>query len=209
MTVVGAVLMIGVLAEGIAWWLVSARGFGIWVTMTPVLVGLGIAALLAGDPHLSVRVTAGTAAAIGLAAGLALYLATRGFVAVVAPRWGFFREQSEAMYARQAGLSVPTALALSVALMVPGEELFYRGLLQPKLPGTAAGAALVWVIFVAANVPSANAAIVAGAVVGGAVWVWLAWWSGGVLASLVCHISWTALMLAFPVVHRALGSSPA
>jgi membrane protease YdiL (CAAX protease family) len=206
---VAAVLVIGTLAEGIAWWLVSARGFGIWVTMTPVLAGLGIAALLAGDLHLSVRVTPETAAAIGLAAGLALYLATRGFVAVVAPRWRSFRRQSEAMYAGQAGLSLAAALLLSVALMVPGEELFYRGLLQPELPETAAGVTLAWGIFVAANLPSANAAIVAGAVVGGAVWVGLAWWSGGVLASLVCHASWTALMLAFPVVRRSLGRSPA
>jgi membrane protease YdiL (CAAX protease family) len=38
-------------------------------------------------------------------------------------------------------------------------------------------------------------------VVGGAVWVGLAWWTGGVLASLACHIVWTGMMVAFPVLR--------
>ena len=38
----------------------------------------------------------------------------------------------------------------------------------------------------------------AGAIVGGALWGGLAWWSGGVLASLGSHILWTGLMLLLP-----------
>jgi membrane protease YdiL (CAAX protease family) len=34
--------------------------------------------------------------------------------------------------------------------------------------------------------------------VGGVVWGGLAWWSGGVLASLGSHILWTGLMLLLP-----------
>jgi membrane protease YdiL (CAAX protease family) len=48
---------------------------------------------------------------------------------------------------------------------------------------------------------SRNLAIVAGAVVGGAVWCGLCAWTGGVGASLACHVAWTALMLVFPVVR--------
>jgi membrane protease YdiL (CAAX protease family) len=51
---------------------------------------------------------------------------------------------------------------------------------------------------VVANVPSRSLPIVAGALVGGAVWGALAWWSGGVLAPLASHILWTGLMLARP-----------
>jgi membrane protease YdiL (CAAX protease family) len=40
--------------------------------------------------------------------------------------------------------------------------------------------------------------IVAGAVVGGAVWAGLWWWSGGMLAPLVSHILWTGAMLVRP-----------
>ena len=53
----------------------------------------------------------------------------------------------------------------------------------------------------AANLPSANLAIVAGAVVGGGLWGALGWWSGGVLAPLASHAAWTALMIGFPVVR--------
>jgi membrane protease YdiL (CAAX protease family) len=90
-------------------------------------------------------------------------------------------------------------------LSVPGEELFWRGLVQPELAeavdAPALGALIAWAAYVAANLPSRNLAIVAGAVVGGAVWSGLGWWSGGPLAPLVSHLAWTALMISFPVVR--------
>ena len=73
--------------------------------------------------------------------------------------------------------------------------------LASSLDGGPLAAVLAWVAFVLANLPSANLAIAAGAVVGGAVWVALAWWTGGVLASLACHIVWTGMMVAFPVLR--------
>jgi membrane protease YdiL (CAAX protease family) len=57
---------------------------------------------------------------------------------------------------------------------VPAEEIFYRGLVQRTLWGTplgAGGAAVaVLVLYVLGNLPSRSLPIVAGAVVGGAVW---------------------------------------
>jgi membrane protease YdiL (CAAX protease family) len=110
------------------------------------------------------------------------------------------------MYRRQGGLSLGLALVLSIAVSVPGEELFWREFVQlelvPALDGaTALAAVLAWGAFVFANLFSRNLAIAAGAVVGGAVWCGLAWWTGGVAASLACHLVWTAFMLAFPVVR--------
>ena len=55
-----------------------------------------------------------------------------------------------------------------------------------------------WAFYVGANVPSRSLPIVLGAAVGGGVWAALAWWSGGMLASLASHILWTGLMLALP-----------
>jgi hypothetical protein len=93
-------------------------------------------------------------------------------------------------------------LALSLLVTVPAEELFWRGLAAPALGGTslglAGGATVAWGLYVLSNAPSRSLAIVAGAVVGGAVWAWLGWWSGGVLAPLASHILWTGPMLAFP-----------
>ena len=199
---IATLMVLGVVAEGAAWWWISSRGSSVWGTMTPVLVTLGALALLTGRPEAAEDVTLAAAAAAGLTGGLALYLATRVFVAVIAPRWGSFRAQSVSMYGRRGAISLGAVLALTALLMVPGEELFWRGLFLPELDGAldspVLAAVLAWAAFVAANLPSRNLAIVAGAVVGGAAWVALASWSGGVLAGLLCHAAWTTLMLVRP-----------
>jgi membrane protease YdiL (CAAX protease family) len=201
-----AVMVVGLLAEAAAWWVVVARRWSVWAVMTPTLVAMGLAALLTGVPEPSPAVPAGPAAAVGVVVGVVLYLATRAFVVVVRD-WRTFREHAARMYARQAGLPLWAATALSMLVLVTGEELFWRGLFQARLSSVldarAAGAAFGWIAFVAANLPSANLAIVAGAVVGGAVWTALGWWTHGFLASLACHAVWTALMLVVPVVPVA------
>jgi membrane protease YdiL (CAAX protease family) len=197
-----ALMLLGLVAEGVAWWWISSRGTSVWSTMTPVLVAMGLAALLTGRPDVAEDVSALASVEVGLASAVVLYLATRAFIAVVAPRWDAFREQSVAMYGRRGPRSIGAVVALSALLMVPGEELFWRGLFLPeldaRLDAVGLAAVLAWAGFVVANAPSRNLAIVAGAVVGGAAWVTLAVWSGGVLAGLVCHVGWTVLMLALP-----------
>jgi hypothetical protein len=200
-----AVMVAGLALEAAAWWLVAFRGRDVWRVTVPALVAMGAAALIVGPPRWSPEADPVVAVAIGAAAGAGLYLATRAFVVVVR-RWDAFRRHSLAMYGRRGNRSLTRALVLSVALSVPGEEVFWRGLFQPELVGAFGGrtglAALVaWAAFVAANVPSRNLAILAGAVVGGALWSALGWWSGGVVAPLASHAVWTALMLSVPVVR--------
>jgi membrane protease YdiL (CAAX protease family) len=203
-----AVMIGGALLEFAAWWVVSWKGVSIWVAMGIALPAMGVAALAVGEPSLSPGVSAGGAVAAGAAAGVALYLATRLFVAAVRS-WRALHRHSVELYARQAGVPLTAAILLAAVVMAPGEELFWRGLFQAKLgdalDGRTAGAILAWAAFAVANLPSRNLAIIAGAVVGGAVWAALGWWTGGVLASIVCHSLWTALMLAFPVVHAPVG----
>ncbi|HXF35744.1 MAG TPA: hypothetical protein VNO17_01015, partial [Actinomycetota bacterium] len=67
--------------------------------------------------------------------------------------------------------------------------------------GDAGGALATWAGYVLVNLASGSPPIVAGALVGGAVWSGLAWWSGGVAASLASHAAWTALMLIGPPVR--------
>jgi membrane protease YdiL (CAAX protease family) len=198
------VMVLGFVAEVIAWSLV-ARGRNVWTTMTPVLATMGMVALVVGPIAWSPEVAPGASLAVGLGLGLLLYVATRGAMVIMA-RWGTFRRHALEMYRKQGGLSLGAALLLSIALSVPGEELFWRGFFQGQLASslegrTAVAAVLAWIAFVLANLPSANLAIAAGALVGGAVWVALAWWTGGVLASLACHIVWTGMMVAFPVLR--------
>jgi membrane protease YdiL (CAAX protease family) len=84
---------------------------------------------------------------------------------------------------------------------VPGEELFWRGLVQTRLQASMpvlSGPALAWFGYVLVNAASGSLPFVAGAVVGGAVWGALALWTHGLLASILCHGAWTALMLLRP-----------
>ncbi len=127
-------------------------------------------------------------------------MATRAFVWVAA-HWGPFRRAVVEKYAEAATVPLATSLALSLLVMVPSEELFWRGLFQGRLGvamGAATAAGLTWIVYVVANGPSRSLPILAGAIVGGALWTGLAWWSGGVLASLGSHILWTGAMLALP-----------
>ena len=142
----------------------------------------------------------GFAAGVGVAAGLVLFAATRAFVALVAPRWPAFRRHVAAIYGQQGSWSVPATLLAALVVEI-GEELFWRGLVQGRLAawhGRALGGAVAWLAYVGSNLPSGNLPIVAGAVVGGAVWGALAFWTGGVLACILCHAVWTELMIALP-----------
>ncbi len=198
-----ATIVLGVLAQVIAWWFVASGRASVWVGLGPVLAILGVAAVAVGAPSLTGSVVVATAAAAGIVAGVVLYLGTAAFVAIVGDRWAAFGRDARAIYrhGHAAAFAVGSAAAVAV-----GEELFWRGLTQPELAsrlGAASAGALVgWLAYVAVNAVGRNLAILAGAVVGGAAWSGLAWWSGGVLASVLAHGVWTALMLARPVIEE-------
>jgi membrane protease YdiL (CAAX protease family) len=201
---VRAVIVLGLVTEAGAWWLVAARNRNIWTTVIPVIATMGIAAIAFGAPPLALGASRATAAVAGLATGVALYLVTRAFVFVVRP-WTAFREQATRIYRHGGALPPVFALLLSAGVAAVGEELFWRGLFQEQavrgLHSPAVSALVTWGAFVVANLPSASLAVLAGAVVGGAAWGLLALWTKGVLASVLCHGVWTGLMLAFPVVR--------
>lgn len=200
-----AVIVVGAVAELVAWRVVVAGRRSVWVVMGLTLASMGIIAALVRPPPLSPAVAPATAAAAGAGAGVLLYLATFAFVAAVR-RWHTFRAHALAIYNQRGALSLPATLLLAAGVVAIGEELFWRGLVQPRLSeavGRAGGATFTWTAYIVANLASGSLTIIAGAVVGGAVWAGLAFWTRGVLASLLCHAVWTALMLAFPVVRPA------
>jgi membrane protease YdiL (CAAX protease family) len=198
--VVVTLMTLGAVATGIGWYLVARRGASIWAVFGVLNGMLGTAAIATGRVPLSPAVTPWLAAAAGVGVGVALYAGTVAFVAVVRT-WPSFEHHVGELYERGAGLSLPVALGLAAALAAPGEELFWRGLFQQHLAhgGSRTPAALAtWLVYVAANAMSLSLPITAAALVGGAVWAGLAAWTGGVLASLACHVVWTALMVTFP-----------
>jgi membrane protease YdiL (CAAX protease family) len=195
-----ALIVLGAVAVAMAWTLVAAGRVSIWLAMGTVNGALGLAALATGRDALAPRVSLGAATAVGLGAGVVLWGATVAFVLVVR-RWPVFDRHVAAIYDQRRGLPLWLALLLAAGVTAPGEELFWRGLAQGHLAGSLGwlgAAVVVWAVYVAANAPSRNLPIIAGAVVAGAVWGALALWSHGVIASLLCHVGWTGLMLAAP-----------
>jgi len=195
-----ALAVIGGLAEAGAWAFVSIRHARVWSSLALVLAVAGVTALATGRVSLSPRVPVALAVVVGAGSGIALYGGTRAFVAVASRAWPAFRWHVRAIYGQQGGWSVGASLLAALVVEV-GEELFWRGLVQSRLAvstGRLPGALLAWLAYLAANVPSANLAIIAGAVVGGAVWGALAFWTGGGVACLACHAVWTELMIAMP-----------
>lgn len=190
----------GGVAVFLAWRLVALGRMSIWPALTPVMAAAGIVSVATGTLALSANVAVGLAAVAGLGAGVLLYLATAAFVLIVR-RWHVFDRHVAEIYDQRRGLSLGLALLLAAAVNATGEELFWRGLWQSRLAvtiGWPAGALVTWAAYILANMASASLPIIAGAVVGGLVWGALALWTHGVLAPLLCHALWTALMLAFP-----------
>ena len=195
-----AIMVLGALAEVIGWRLVAAGRITVWRLMPPILAGMAVAAVLVRRPLVAIRVGDGVALGVGVASGLLLYAGTRVFVAI-AGRWEPFRRHVVEKYAEAATIPLRRSLALSLLIMVPAEELFWRGLFQARLDRSLVGAAAgvwTWLAYVGVNLTSGSLPIIAGAVVGGALWAGLAVWSGGMLASLASHMLWTGLMLAVP-----------
>jgi membrane protease YdiL (CAAX protease family) len=206
---VTAAVLAGALAQALAWVVVRRRGASVWTTTAPVLAVLGVVAIVVARPALSGEVSVPLAFGIGVVVGPAFYAATFAFVRLVAPRWHAFDAQARTLYAQRPRLSPAVAIAVAAGIATVGEELFWRGLAvdwaKDALGADVEAGVVTWVGYAVVNGFSANLAIVAGAVVGGAVWTALAIWSGGVLASIVCHACWTGLMLARPVIGGRAG----
>ncbi len=197
---VPVVIVAGLVIHGIGWWLVASGRRDVWRLMPFVLGSMGVGALLVGSIEWATEVSLATAAGAGLVVGALLYVSTRVFVAI-AVRWAVFRRDVEREYSQTSTVSASAELLLSLAIMVPSEELFYRGLVQGEaatVMSLAAAAGTAWICYIAANAPSRSLSIVFGAIVAGGLWGVLAWWSGGVLAGLASHILWTGAMLVAP-----------
>ena len=194
------VVAIGLLGQLVVGRSIARGRLSFWPATTVILGAVGIAALAVGDPACCASVSAGTAAATGVVGGVGFYAATRAVVGV-ASRRPALRHAVAGTYDRSAEVSLALALALSLAIAVPGEELFFRGLVLPQLRAATTplvGATLTW--FAGAGVGAAwgSLPLLAGAVVGGGLWTALGAWSGGVLSPLVCHLLWTGAMIAWP-----------
>jgi membrane protease YdiL (CAAX protease family) len=192
---VAAVVAAGVLAQAAMWWLIAARRLSFWPVTSVAFAILGTAAVLV-RPHGSTDLLA---LVVGAGSGIVLYGATRVVVGLLARIRPFASSMTE-VYGRSEEIPGAAVWVLTLAIAIPGEELFWRGFVLPELQdatSVAAGAGLAWLGYVAVNAISGNLAILAAAVVGGALWTVL----GSVHdvgAPIASHLAWTSLMLAWP-----------
>jgi membrane protease YdiL (CAAX protease family) len=195
-----ALTVTGTVAVGATWSLVRSHRVSLWAAMGTIFALLGLLSVLSGWVRLATRVHLIFATSVGLAAGLGLYAITAVFLALTR-RWSRLRRDTRELYQRREAISLPASIAVAAAVVAPGEELFWRGLVQEAAiasTGSFLGAAVAWGLSLAANAASGSLPVVLGAAVGGVAWGSLAFWSGGVAASILCHASWTALMIARP-----------
>lgn len=195
-----AVLVVGALAQALVWRLVARGTLAFWPAVTVTFAALGLVSLVVGDPSCCRETTWAMASAVGAASGLLLFGATR-VVVDLASRHPSIRRTVVDVYRRSQEVPFAAALALTLVIAVPGEELFWRGLVLPELQdatSSATGALLTWAVAVGVNSAWGSVPLLAGVLVGGAVWTGLATWTGGVVAPLTSHLLWTGLMIAWP-----------
>jgi membrane protease YdiL (CAAX protease family) len=195
-----ALVAVGIGAQVALWRSVALGRLPFWPTISVAFGALGSAALLVGSVSWRDEVGAPASLAVGVGSGLLLYVATR-VVVEGATRLPSLEASVIGVYGLSAGVSPVAMWALTLVLVVPGEELFWRGLVLPELQRSTsivAGAVLTWVGAVGVTALWSSAPLLAAAVVGGAVWTALGAWSGGVLAPIASHLVWTSLMLAWP-----------
>jgi len=178
---------IGLTAATALWTVAFSRKQRFWETMAIGVGSLGAFALYA-NPALRKTTLKPRDLAVGLGTAVGLYGVFQVGDRVARRAIPSGAADIEDIYLRRT-LAPRKLIAPALALLIaPGEELFWRGLFQGHLQeamGAAVGAAIVaWLVYVGANLTSGSLPIVAGAVVGGALWTGLAWWSGGVLAGL-------------------------
>ena len=203
---IGPLLVVGVGVQAIAWRLVALRRLPFWPTVGGTWAVVGSAALAIGDPRCCEERRLVEALLVGVASGLLLYVATR-VVVTFASRWPPLSDQVEATYGRSAGVSAAFVWLFTLAVVIPGEELFWRGVATPWLvdaTGTVPGGILAWLVAAGVAAVWGSLPFLAAGAVGGAVWTALAIWSGGIAAPLASHVVWTACMIAWrPPAARA------
>jgi membrane protease YdiL (CAAX protease family) len=196
----GLVVVAGIVGQAVAWSLVRRGRLRFWPATAVTFAAVGIASLVVGDIACCGDVASGTAIAVGVASGALLFAATRVVVGL-ATRRPRLRDTVTGIYGRSTETSRAAELVISLLIAVPGEELFWRGLVLPELTDVTSvgiGALLTWVAAIGVIAEWASLPLLAGAIVGGALWTGLAMWSDGVMAPVASHLVWTGLMLMWP-----------
>jgi membrane protease YdiL (CAAX protease family) len=103
------------------------------------------------------------------------------------------------IYSLGAGSSLVAVFLLLLLITGPGEEIFWRGFLQDRLQtrlGRLPGYAVATFIYAGVHVFSGNAMLILAALVAGAWWGGFYAWKKDLLALIVSHSVWSAVVFA-------------
>lgn len=159
-----------------------------WVA-APILTAYAVGALAAED-RLADVVGPITPFALGLGLGVggAWLIATHIGHAVLCRLFPSFLAQINDLYAIRDRNRLWFTVG-AVVMMGVAEEVFFRGFVQDRVGLIAALAA-----YTAVQAVERKWALGLAALLGGAVWGLLFWWSGGLLAPVVAHVLWTGML---------------
>lgn len=190
-----AIGMVIVWAAGAA----IAQRVGFWTGMGSTALALGALALVV-DASLrsqfrpSVRILG-----VGVAGGVLMAVATWTLYPVLARLVPGVTGDKIGLYTAFSAMPRLQAAAL-LPLIIAGEELVWRGLIQHGLwrrqgARRAIGIAGTAALYGMATLPCGSLLLAFAAFACGLVWSWLRVWTNSVLASATCHLVWAVLIL--------------
>lgn len=200
-------LLVGVIVLATLGWayLFLKPAAGLWTRTWLVAGVLSIAAVgtlaIEGDLDSTLGPVEPGVIAAGVGIGAAWLVATHVGHAVCCRLLPGFLDRVTELYALRTGDRVATMVGPVVAMAV-AEELVFRGVVQGSL-GVLGGV----LVYGAVQLVARNWALTAAALLGGAVWGLLAWWTRGLLAPVLAHLIWTGT-LTFVWPLRGCGDEP-
>ncbi|HEV3029269.1 MAG TPA: type II CAAX endopeptidase family protein [Planctomycetota bacterium] len=164
-----------------------------WILMTAGVGCLGILAILIRGPFPVREGMRGADLALGFASAVLLYAIFAVGRTVAGWVLPFAGGQVSAVYAIRTQAPV-WAIAVALVLVIgPGEEVFWRGLVQGALIrrlGAGWGWAAATLIYGLVHVAAGNAMLVLAALVAGAFWGAMYLWAGRIAPVVVSHVLW-------------------
>ncbi len=200
-----AVIVVGVLVQVVVWRLVARDRLPFWPAVTTTFAVLGIGSLLAGDPGCCRETTPATASAVGVV------LRTPAVRCDPSGRRSRRRDTTSSadpwrpcIGVRRRWAPWPSRSSRSRSPF-PGRSCSGEVSSCPSSAtstSVALGAVLAWAAWVAVDATWGSIPLLAGAVVGGALWTGLATWSGGVAAPVASHLVWTGAHARVAALER-------
>lgn len=146
-------------------------------------------------------------ALIGAGVGLGFFAAVRLGIPLASELIPALAEELSGLFATFSHFEGVIGGLLVLAWIVPGEELIWRsGVLLPLVHrfGPMAGITAGSLLFAAAHIGFGSPLLLLAAFGAGALWGFLMWWRRSVVAALISHLIWDAMLLyAFPLPGMA------